>query len=174
MSIVNLEDLEKLTDKLYGPQQDPSLTLYEKNIFESYTQNYSKFTELFEFFVNTNNLHCQFWCLNCLINLLQKKYSTLSMDEKANFRKIIVFLFESKIDKITSTIFINGKFCLLLLNWMINDYPENWPTFINDILAIVVSKDDDTGRIKKISKFKFFLNLTSLIIFVIFFKIKTI
>lgn len=152
MSIVNLEDLEKLTEKLYGPQQDPSLILYEKSISDSYVQNYNRFSELFEFFVNTNNPHCQFWVLNCLINLVQKKYESFKTEEKANFRKIILFLFESKIDKIAATNFISVKFCLLLLNWMINDFPENWPSFFIDILGIVCSNNDDAGKIKKISK----------------------
>ncbi len=153
MSIVNLEDLEKLTEKLYGPQQDPNLTLYEKSISDSYVQYYNRYSDLFEFFVNTNNPHCQFWVLNCLINLVQQKYESLSTDEKANFRKIILFLFESKIDKIAATTFINGKFCLLVLNWMINDFPENWPSFFSDILAIVCSNNDEAGKIKKISMF---------------------
>lgn len=151
MSIVNLEDLEKLTEKLYGPQQDPTLTLYEQNITDSYVQNYNRYSELFEFFVTTNNPHCQFWVLNCLIKLVQQKYELLNIEEKANFRKIILFLFETKIDKIAATTFINGKFCLLLLNWMINDFPENWPSFIVDILGIVCNNNDEAGKIKKIS-----------------------
>jgi len=152
MSIVNLEDLEKLTEKLYGPQQDPSLTVYEKNISDSYIQNYKRLSELFEFFVSTSNPHCQFWILNCLINLVQQKYELLDIEEKANFRKIILFLLESNINKIAATTFINGKYCLLLLNWMIKDFPENCPTFVGDILRIICSNNDEEAKIKKISK----------------------
>lgn len=151
MSIVNLEDLEKLTSKLYGPQQDPSLNTYEKNLSNSYLENYNRFGELFEFFVNSNNPHCQFWVLNCLINLVEQKYNLFTNEEKENFRRIILFLFESKIDKVSATPFINGKFCLLVINWMINDFPEHWPTFFKDILNIVINSSDEAGKMGRIS-----------------------
>ena len=152
MSIVNLEDLEKLTEKLYGPQQDPSLNLYEKSISDSYIQNYSLFTELFELFITTKSNHCQFWILNKLINLVQTKYNNFSDEEKLNFRKILLFLFENKIDKISSTTFINGKFCLLLINWMINDFPENWSNFFKDFMNLSLESSEEGGKIHKISK----------------------
>ena len=159
MSIIKLEDLEKLTEKLYGPQQDNSLNIYENNISNSYFENHCKFSELFEFFIQTESVHCQFWIWNNLINLVEKKYSIFTSEEKANFRNIITHLFENKISKITSTPYTSSKFCLFLISWMKNDFPESWPTFFKDILKLVYSATDETIRIKMISKYliKFFI-----------------
>ena len=151
MSIVNLVDLEKLTEKLYGPQTDNTLNLYEKELSESYLANHSKYTELFEFFIQTESVHCQFWILNNLINLVEKKYPILSSEEKENFRRIILFLFEHKISKINSTTYTSSKFCLFLLSWMKNDFPEAWSNFFKDILNIIYGATDDSLKIKMIS-----------------------
>jgi hypothetical protein len=153
MSIITLQDLEKLTEKLYGSQQDSSLNVFENNISNSYFENHSKFTELFEFFTQTESVHCQFWIWNNLINLVEKKYTIFTNEEKANFRSIIKYLFENKITKITSTPYTSSKFCLFLFSWVKNDFPELWPTFFKDIMKLIYMNTDEIIKIKMISKF---------------------
>jgi hypothetical protein len=156
MNGINLVDLEKLTETLYGKQQDPSITEYSKLLVENYIKNYQKFEELLQFFINTNSQHCQFWLLHLLVEVVDANHMNFSTQEREQFRKYLMLLFTDYIGKITQQTFISNKFGLLLITWIKIDYPENWPTLFKDLLTAIFNSTDDAKKIAQISK----LNLT--------------
>lgn len=157
MSLVNLEELERITEKLYGPKQDVSITQLANSLTEAYTTNWNRFQELFEFFVKTNNLHCQFWIIDLLTYILNSQYKNFSPQDKEKFRNLLTSLFDNYIEKIISVTFIANKFGVLMINWLKHDYPENWPTFIKDFLGLIFNTQDENIKLMKMSMFIDFL-----------------
>jgi hypothetical protein len=151
MNGIRLEDLEKLTETLYGQKQDQSITEYSNLLAQEYINNPQKFEELLQFFIQTNNTHCQFWLLHLLIQIINTNRLKFSDDERQVWRKYLIALFNEYIQKITQATFISNKFGLLFITWIKIDYPEKWPTVFKDLMTNIFSSSDDT-KISKISK----------------------
>ena len=77
MNSIPLEDLEKLTEILYGPKQDIKITEYANFLTDKYSNNYDSFEELFSYFIKTSNQHCQFWLLDLLVHIIKINYNHL-------------------------------------------------------------------------------------------------
>jgi hypothetical protein len=157
MNIINLDDLEVMTQNLYGPKQDPSISEYAKQLTEYYVSNYSFFPQLFDFFIKTNNQHCQFWLLDLLIHLVNSCYSGFQPDDKAKFREYLINLFQNHITKIQTATFISNKYGLLFINWLKHDYPENWPELVKDLVQLIFSTTDENLKMQKVVMFIDFL-----------------
>ena len=149
MNIINLEELERLTEKLYGPQQDAGLLNYSNMLKDNYINNFANFQELFQFFIESKSQHCLFWLLDLLTAIINSQYKAFPDELKAKFRELLVFIFENHIEKVFVVNFIETKFCVLLINWLKHDYPENWPNFFKDMISLIFnSKDENQKRLK--------------------------
>lgn len=151
MNIISLEELEKLTEKLYGPLQDPGLINYSNMLKENFISNFASFQQLFQFFIDSKSQHCLFWLLDLLTSMINSQYKYFPDDYKAKFRELIVFIFESHIQKVFIANFIETKFCVLLINWLKHDYPENWSSFFKDIITMIFNTTDENLKRLKVS-----------------------
>jgi len=151
MNIINLADVENLTDKLYGNQPDASLMQYAGALKENYLNNPGGFVDLFSFVINSNKQHCLFWSLDLLSSLVNSRYETFSEEMKMKFRETLIFLVENQLEKIFSANFIVNKFSVLFINWLKHDYPENWPSLFKDLINSMVNTEDQNVRMLKAS-----------------------
>ena len=152
MNSIPLVDLENLTTTLYGPKQDKAITEYANNLAETYINNFNSFEELINYFIQTNNQHCQFWLLDLLVHIVETNYKNFPDETKEKFRKAILYLFDSLIVKITHLTFISNKFGLLFVIWIKHDFPEKWQNAFKEILSNIFSTSDENLKMKKISK----------------------
>lgn len=150
MSIINLEELESLTVKLYGPKQDLQLLEYATMLKDRFVSEI-KFEELFEKLINTNNQNCQFWIFDLLIAIVNDQYKNFTNDQKAKFRELLIYVLENYTQKIFSVTFIETKFCVLFINWIKHDYPENWSTFFKDLIALIFNTNDENLKLFKVT-----------------------
>lgn len=156
MSIINLRDLENLASKLYGPKQDTSLIQNANAIKEAYLQNFQKFSELFDYLINTNNQHCQFWIMDLLILLLNEKYKNFTAEHKEKFREVLLYIINNYIEKISSINFIENKLSVLMINFLKHDYPENCPNFFEIFIGSIFNTENENSKMLKVS---FFINV---------------
>jgi hypothetical protein len=151
MNGISLEDLEKLTDTLYGQKQDQSITEYSSLLAQNYINNYQKYEELLQYFIRSTNAHCQFWLLHLLIQVINKNQMSLNDSDREKIRKYLMLIFNDYIQKITQQTFISNKFGLLFITWIKYDYPEKWPGLFKDLMGDIFNSPDDT-KLAKISK----------------------
>jgi hypothetical protein len=151
MNIITLEELEKLTEKLYGPLQDPGLINYSNMLKENFIGNFGNFQQLFQFFIDSKSQHCLFWLLDLLTSIINSQYKNFPDEYKAKFRELLVFIFENHIQKVFIANFIETKFCVLLINWLKHDYPENWPNFFKDMITMIFNTTDENLKRLKVS-----------------------
>lgn len=83
----------------------------------------------------------QFWCLQCLQEVLQIRYSTMSPEEKSFIRKSVFSMvcFEnigenSSIRVLEGPAFIKNKLAQVLVTLIYYEYPSIWPSFFVDYL----------------------------------------
>jgi hypothetical protein len=153
MNGISLEDLEKLTETLYGQKQDQSITEYSNLLAQNYIVNYQKYEELLQYFIRSNNPHCQFWLLHLLIQVVNTNHSALSDTDREKIRKYLMLVYNDYIGKVTEKTFISNKFGLLFITWIKIDYPEKWPTLWKDLMGNIFNSPDDT-KLAKISKIR--------------------
>jgi len=156
MSIINLQDLEKLTSKLYEPSQDPSLIDNANRLKEAYVQNFYNFPELFDYLITTKNQNCKFWILDLLVVLLNTNYNNFTIEHKEKFREVFVFIIDNYIEIISAVKFIENKLCVLLINFIKHDYPENCPNFFELLINTIFKTENENLKLLKVN---FLINL---------------
>ena len=157
MSIINLQDLEKLTSKLYGPLQDPSMIENANRIKEAFLENFENFPQLIEYLIISKNQHCQFWILDLLILILNAKYTNyFNTENKEKFREAILYILSNYIEKISSVNFIENKLCVLMIDLIKHDYPENCPNFFEILISRIFKTENENIKMLKVN---FFINL---------------
>ncbi|KAM7480617.1 hypothetical protein LguiA_028830 [Lonicera macranthoides] len=89
----------------------------------------------------SNLVQVQFWCLQCLHEVLRVRYSSISAEEKSSLRKSVFSMvcFESLDSKNSLNIldgpaFVKNKLAQVLVALIYLEYPLIWPTLFIDFL----------------------------------------
>ena len=153
MTSPDLSKLEPIISSLYGPSPSPDIISYCDNLKHYYLSTPSQISDLFTTFTTTTNPHLSFWLLDVLITLITTSYPSLDASTKAFIRSQLINIINNHISCLNTLPFVANKFSLLFIIWLKHDYPEQCPSFLQDILTCIWNTVDQALKLKKLNTF---------------------
>ena len=145
-----LKKVEELISEYYGPNYNEETVKFINGVTEYYVSNPEQFVELFQKLVITKIKQFKLWLLNTLIQVISKKYQSLNVSTRNNFRQYLLNVFSLDFQNVFDEIFIVKKYCELFNNFIFYDFPENNNTIFNDILTNIYGTKDVIPKINKL------------------------
>ena len=152
MATENFSKLEQIVSELYGPNCKPETKEFCNSIENFYLSNPSKFQELFQCLSKTEVPFFKFWLMDVLRSLIEKKYNSMTVETKNNFRKSLLEIFASNNSQnIFKESYLINRFGLLFNNFIFFDFPENNNTIFNDMLNNIYNTADLNQKLTKLN-----------------------
>ena len=145
-----LKKVEELISEYYGPNYNEETVKFINGVTEYYVSNPEQFVELFQKLVTTKIKQFKLWLLNTLIQVISKKYQSLNVSTRNNFRQYLLNVFSLDFQNVFDEIFIVKKYCELFNHFIFYDFPENNNTIFNDILTNIYGTKDVIPKINKL------------------------
>ena len=145
-----LKKVEELISEYYGPNYNEETVKFINGVTEYYVSNPEQFVELFQKLVITKIKQFKLWLLNTLIQVISKKYQSLNVSTRNNFRQYLLNVFSLDFQNVFDEIFIVKKYCELFNNFIFYDFPENNNTIFNDILTNIYGTKEVIPKINKL------------------------
>lgn len=149
MNTHELCKLRTIVSSLYGPNPSQEIVSFCENQRQYYLDNISSFQILFSCLETSTDSYFIFWSLDLLNTLISLKYNNFSDQQKVLFRQWIENILMNSI-AITSVSFTSNKLSLLIINWLVFDYPENYPVFWSNLITNIFNTQNQDNKIKKI------------------------
>ena len=153
MTSTELSKLESIISSLYGPNPSHEVTSYCNGLKNYYLSTPSQISDLFNSFTTTANPHLSFWILDVLITIVTTSYPSLDHNTKTYIRNQLIHIINNHITCLNTLPFVANKFSLLFIIWLKHDYPEQCPSFLQDILTCIWSTQDQPTKLKKLNTF---------------------
>ena len=139
-----LKKVEELISEYYGPNYNEETVKFINGVTEYYVSNPEQFAELFQKLVTTKIKQFKLWLLNTLIQVILKKYQSLKISTRNDFRQFLLNVFSLDFQNVFDEIFIIKKYCELFNNFIFYDFLENNNTIFNYILTNIYNKRYNT------------------------------
>ncbi|KAI8815711.1 armadillo-type protein [Fimicolochytrium jonesii] len=131
------------------PSADPNLRAQATAFCEQLRASSDGWQVCLKLFVKAprSSDHTRFFSLQILEDLLQNRFGNLSSTQRATLRQQLWGHLKEGMDR-NEPAFIRNKFVQVLVLLFANEYPEEWPTFFDDLLSLVdASKGGPRGSI---------------------------
>ena len=153
MTSTELSKLESIISSLYGPNPSQEVTSYCEGLKNYYLSTPTQIQDLFTAFTSTTNPHFSFWILDVLITLTNTSYPALDPNTKTYIRSQLIHIINTHINCLNTLPFVANKFSLLFIIWIKYDYPEQCPSFLQEILTCIWNTTDQSAKLRKLNTF---------------------
>ena len=148
---IDLPTLEAMIPPLYlNPSPSPQTTQYANAVKTSILSNLDTSPVLLSYLTQTKSTHLQFFLIDLLIQVTSS-YDKLSLQTKNGFRQSIATFISSTALSITGVSFVANKLSLFIITWLKYDYPENYGSFFNDLIQLIIKSSDNGEKMKLIN-----------------------
>ena len=148
---MDLPTLESMIPQLYlNPSPSPQTTQYANVVKTTILSNLDTAPVLLSYLTQTKSTHLQFFLIDLLIQVTSS-YEKLSMQTKNGFRQSIATFISSTALSITGVGFVANKLSLFIITWLKYDYPENYGSFFNDLIQLIIKSSDNVEKMKLIN-----------------------